>query len=67
MKLDLLWEKEKLDWTYEIPEEITHLADQRLQAKQEKNYQLADELRNQIQTKWYSIKDTPWWFEIEKI
>ena len=33
MKLDLLWEKEKSDWTYEIPEEITQLANQRLQAK----------------------------------
>ena len=40
-------------------EEITQLANQRLQAKQEKYYQLADELRNQIQTKGYSIKDIP--------
>jgi cysteinyl-tRNA synthetase len=43
------------------------LANQRLQAKQEKNYTLADELRNQIQSKWYWIKDIPWGFEIEKI
>ncbi len=67
MKLDLLWENEKTEPTEEIPEEITQLANQRLQAKQEKNYQLADELRNQIQSKWYSIKDVPWGFEIEKI
>ena len=66
MKLDLLWENEKADWTYEIPASITELANQRLQAKQEKNYALADELRNQIQSKWYNIKDIPWWFEIEK-
>jgi cysteinyl-tRNA synthetase len=63
MKLDLLWEKEE---TQEIPENIIHLAEERLQAKQEKNYQLADELRSQIQAKWYIIKDIPWWFDIEK-
>jgi cysteinyl-tRNA synthetase len=67
MKLDLLWEKEKLNWTDEIPTEITELANQRLQAKQEKNYVLADELRNHIHEKWFSIKDIPWWFEIEKL
>ena len=67
MKMDLLWEKEKSEWIDEIPAEITQLANQRLQAKQEKNYALADELRNQIQSKWYSIKDIPWWFEIEKM
>ena len=67
MKLDLLWEKEEAETTEDIPEEITQLANQRLQAKQEKNYALADELRNQIQWKWYNIKDIPWWFEIEKI
>ena len=67
MKMDLLWEKEKSESTAEIPEEITNLANQRLQAKQEKNYALADELRNQIQSKGYNIKDIPWGFEIEKI
>ena len=66
MKMDLLWEKEKTESTAEIPEEITQLANQRLQAKQEKNYALADELRNQIQSKGYTIKDIPGWFEIEK-
>ena len=67
MKMDLLWEKEKAENVEEIPEEITQLANQRLEAKKEKNYALADELRNQIQAKWYNIKDIPWGFEIEKI
>ena len=67
MKMDLLWENEKSEATEDIPAEITELANQRLQAKQEKNYALADELRNQIQSKWYNIKDIPGWFEIEKI
>ena len=66
MKLDLLWKNEKSETTEDIPVEITELANQRLQAKQEKNYTLADELRTKIQEKWYSIKDIPWWFEIEK-
>jgi cysteinyl-tRNA synthetase len=67
MKLDLLWENEKSEAIEDIPAEITQLANQRLQAKQEKNYALADEFRSQIQSKWYNIKDIPGWFEIEKI
>ena len=68
LKLDLIWEKENIHSdTQEIPQTIKNLANQRTQAKQEKNYQLADELRNQIQSYWYNIKDIPWWFEIEKI
>lgn len=43
------------------------LGHQRLAAKQQKNYALADELRNQIQTQGYIIKDTPKGFEIEKV
>jgi len=42
-----------------IPPHITDLANQRLVAKAEKNYALADELRNQIQEQGYSIKDIP--------
>lgn len=50
----------------EIPAEITSLANQRLQAKKDKNFALADELRNKIQEAWYQIKDTPTWYEITK-
>ena len=67
MKMDLLWEKEKSEWTDGIPANITELANQRLQAKQEKNYALADELRAKIQAEWFNIKDIPWGFEIEKV
>ena len=66
MKLDLLWCKEN-DFNKnqrEIPEEIIQLANSRLQAKQEKNYSLADELRNKITEMWFTIKDIPGWFEI---
>ena len=67
MKMDLLWENGKAKWTEEIPANITKLANQRLQAKQEKNYALADELRAKIQAEGYSIKDIPGWFEINKL
>lgn len=67
LRLDLIWEKkEKSDTLAEIPQDIVNLANERLSAKQSKNYELADKLRSEIQSKWYSIKDIPWWFEIEK-
>ncbi len=64
IKLDLLWLKEHNESQSNIPEEIIQLANKRLQAKQEKNYELADKIRAEIQSKWFSIKDVPWWFEI---
>ncbi|MCF7834441.1 cysteine--tRNA ligase [Candidatus Gracilibacteria bacterium] len=50
----------------EIPSEIIDLAKQRLQAKKDKNFTLADEFRNKIQDVGYQIKDTPDGFEIFK-
>jgi cysteinyl-tRNA synthetase len=43
----------------EVPAEITDLANQRVVAKQEKNYALADELRVKIQEAGYGIVDIP--------
>lgn len=51
----------------EIPQEIVNLAQQRIQAKKDKNYTLADELRNKVKDMWYEIRDTKDWFEIDKI
>ncbi|MDR0860585.1 MAG: hypothetical protein LBO09_06525 [Candidatus Peribacteria bacterium] len=51
----------------EVPAEIVDLANQRVVAKQEKNYALADQLRNQIQSAGYTIKDTPTGFEINPL
>ena len=61
--LDLIQEKQKDN----IDDEIIELANQRLKAKQEKNYALADELRNKINTKGYNVLDTKDGFEIKKI
>ena len=62
LKLDLFEKVE--EETVEIPAEVKELAEQRLQAKAEKNYALADELRNKITEKWYTIKDVPGGYEI---
>jgi cysteinyl-tRNA synthetase len=53
LKLGLFETEEVLD----IPAEIESLAQQRIQAKADKNYALADELRNQITALGYVIKD----------
>ncbi len=63
LKLNLF----KREASVEIPTEISDLADQRLQAKQDKNYALADELRNKITDLWWNVKDSKDWYEIEKI
>lgn len=50
----------------DIPQEIIDLANQRLNAKKEKNYALADELRQKISSLGYNLKDTKDGFEITK-
>jgi cysteinyl-tRNA synthetase len=59
--------EEILEEKFEIPTEVTALADQRLQAKQDKNYALADELRNKITELGFQMKDTKDGYEITKI
>lgn len=50
----------------EVPERIISLAEQRKQAKAEKNYALADELRTQITQAGWEIKDTKEGYELSK-
>ena len=50
----------------EIPKKITQLADQRIQAKQDKDYALADELRDKIEDAWFKMQDTKDGYEITK-
>jgi cysteinyl-tRNA synthetase len=42
-----------------IPEDLQAVFEQRLQARQDKNWKLADELRDMIQQRGYLIEDTP--------
>ena len=51
----------------DIPDEILELSEKRLMAKKEKNYKLADDIRDEIKDKGYLIKDTPDGVEITKI
>jgi len=51
----------------DIPEEILKLVEQRKTAKANKDWALADELRNKVQEKGYTIKDTKTETIVEKI
>ena len=42
-----------------IPEEIVSMAEQRAQARKNKDFALADRLRDEIKQKGYEVKDTP--------
>lgn len=50
-----------------VPEEIVRLLEDRKKARENKNYELSDELRDKIREKGYAIKDTKNGQEIEKI
>ncbi len=50
----------------ELPEEIIKLVEERKKARQDKNWELSDELRDKIQEKGYIIKDTKNNMSIEK-
>jgi len=73
-KLDLLFDFDRVfglklnEVTEEkIPEEIKKLAEERLKAKQAKNFPRADELRSIIETKGFIIEDTADNYRIKKI
>lgn len=50
-----------------IPEEIVKLLDDRKKARESKNYELSDVLRDRIKERGYAVKDTKNGQEIEKI
>ncbi|MEM5807498.1 MAG: DALR domain-containing protein, partial [Candidatus Aenigmatarchaeota archaeon] len=51
----------------EIPKEIVELAEERLKARKEKNWKRADQLREEIKKKGYSIEDTDDGYKIFKL
>lgn len=59
------WIEERLHMN--VPQEIELLAKDRQEAKNNKNFALADELRNKIQQAGYEVKDTRDWYTLEKI
>lgn len=58
---------EKNEIKEEIPENVAKLANERWEAKKNKDYNKADELRKQILELGYEIKDMPGEFKINKI
>jgi cysteinyl-tRNA synthetase len=50
-----------------IPEDILNLANERIEARKDKNFELADQKRTSIEAKGYIIKDTKDGFTLEKI
>lgn len=62
--LGLMYKRRKAD---EIPAEVLELAEQRKSARKEKNFALADEIRDKITALGYSIKETRQGTEIKKI
>lgn len=60
-----------IDWSLmtqdSIPEEILILAQERIQAKQAKNFSEADNIRSQIEAKGYKLTDSKDGIIIEKI
>jgi cysteinyl-tRNA synthetase len=61
------FEKNETENKVEIPQNIIELAEQRLQAKQNKNFAEADRLRNEITVLGYQILDTKAGFDIKKM
>lgn len=49
----------QVDQADRLPEEIQHLAEERLAARAAKNWALSDELRDAIQARGYRVQDTP--------
>ena len=49
-----------------VPDQILALAEQRKQAKADKNYALADQIRTELLDQWWEIKDTKDGFELIK-
>jgi cysteinyl-tRNA synthetase len=64
---DVLGIKTRKDSEEKIPDEVTELAKQRVSAKKEKNFALADELREKIKILGYNIEDTRQGVKITKI
>ncbi|MEG1158616.1 MAG: DALR domain-containing protein [Christensenellaceae bacterium] len=50
-----------------IPQEVTDLAQQRSDARMQKNWALSDELRDKIKELGYEVKDTPDGVKISKL
>ena len=51
----------------EVPAEVQELAEKRLQAKKDKDYALADQLRDEIKSLGWQVKDAPGGYTVEPL
>ena len=58
---------DKLEKKEEIPDEIKVLVEKRKLARENKDWEESDKLRDEIQNKGYAVKDTKSGMEVEKI
>lgn len=67
--LDLVNSKSYLDANskVDLPKEVTDLLEKRKQAREEKNWELSDKIRDEIKEKGYIVKDTKDGMTVEKI
>jgi len=60
------WNWPELSSEKDIPKDISRLAEERLKAKEAKDWDKADKLRKEIEAKGYRLIDTKDGFEIKK-
>lgn len=65
-KADYVFGLNLLDFP-ELPDEIRELMELRKKAKSERDYSLADQIRDKIKDKGYIVEDTPWGTRCRKI
>lgn len=66
LKLDLFVMPKNYGENLDVPQEIVCLANQRLEAKKQKDRLEADRIRNQIESKGYVVMDTKDGYELKK-
>lgn len=66
LKLDMLKQIQKRK-NEKIPDNIIKIAEQREEARKNKDFSKADELREEIKKQGYTIKDETDWYSLEKI
>ena len=64
LKLDLFKAIEKKE--IEVPEEIKQLAEKRWEAKKNKDFAIADKLRDELLEKWWKVLDKKEGYELVK-
>ena len=57
----------KKDEVFDIPQEVIDVAEDRMKAKKNKNYELADDMRTELIWLWRIVKDVAWGYELTPV